>query len=218
MYSNFEDNADNIDNHTAGNIDKHEGSHPDQVIDIEAEGNNVEVNLGVANFEPGSDYNYITSTRYPGCGTHTGSHCVQDGILLCLYHLTGGFLTFGASLISFIAIVFVMFILSPCQYKSIVTKAWVMMYCELNPIHYKYRYIIEDQKKQNNFLKIYLSIWWLILSIFRGVLHLFVAIALFFSIIFYPIGIIHWNLAQVSLFAFNFEIVNDADIQKRESV
>lgn len=213
MYSNLEDNADNIDNFTPGN-NKDEGSHPDQIIDVEEEGN---AEVGGGHFEPGSDYNYIASARYP-CGTRAGSGCIQDGIFLCWYHLTGGCVTFGASLISLIAMVFVMLVVSPCRYKSIITKAWVVMHCELNPIHYKYRYMIEDHEKQSNFLKIYVSIWWLILSVFRGVLHLFLAIALFFSIIFYPIGVIHWNLAQVSIFAFNFEIVNDADNQKRESV
>eukprot|EP00484_Ammonia_sp_Unknown_P020074 CAMPEP_0197032550 /NCGR_PEP_ID=MMETSP1384-20130603/11211_1 /TAXON_ID=29189 /ORGANISM="Ammonia sp." /LENGTH=217 /DNA_ID=CAMNT_0042462235 /DNA_START=30 /DNA_END=683 /DNA_ORIENTATION=+ len=181
--------------------------HPEQVVDVEGEGIH-EGRIGEHHlFEPGNDYNYVTPIRYPCCdGTKGGNTCIQDGVLLTIYHLTGGFLTFGASLISLIAIMFVFLVVSPCQYKTVMRKAWIMMRCELNPLAFKYRFLIEDYN-DNSFMKMYLQIWWVILTVFRGVFHLFLAVGLFCSLIFYPIAIMHWNLAQLSLFAFNFEIV-----------
>ena len=100
-------------------------------------------------------------------------------------------------------------ILNPCNGIETLKHIRSIVIAEWRPSTVRYRYVVRDTPKQRLSVQ-YSNVLWLIFSAFLGIIHLFVSIGLMFTIIFIPVAMTHYNLAQITLFPFNIELLVQA--------
>ena len=158
--------------------------------------NSVDRNRGLTyDYAPGSGYRRIS----PDFG------CCSIIYSILWYPLMGFPCAILASIgliISSIAI----WIFNPCNGINTLKHIRSIVIAEWNPSIVKYRYVIRDTPKQRLFVQ-YSNVLWLLFSVFLGIIHLFISIGLMCTIIFIPIAMTHYNLAQITLFPFNIELL-----------
>mmetsp|Transcript_24190 Transcript_24190/g.38358 ORF Transcript_24190/g.38358 Transcript_24190/m.38358 type:complete len:381 (+) Transcript_24190:42-1184(+) len=181
------------------------------------------IDIEVYSGEP-NEYQNIASISYPGCNE-------PDAFLVHYFIIGFGIFTLCITFVLCIARAVVYAVVICWEWHSLWKKSWILVKCEAMPTRYKYRYnyshsLREGEKKKNNAAEgqakdewacpavegifhcaFYKDVWWILLSLFIGFIHFCIAICFMFTIIFYPLAVVHWNLAMISLFAPRCDIV-----------